>query len=187
MEIINAIQNRRATRRLSAEAVPDELLARLLAAGSLAPSCYNNQPWRVLVCRNEILAELKTALPEGNAWALAAPAIVALAVRTSDDCRLDDGRDYAYFDAGLFAMNLMTQATADGLVAHPIAGYAPAKAKKILGIPKDYVLLCLIVVGRPGEDSVLNEWQQKSETSQRSRKPEAEYIAWGSWPWQAGI
>jgi len=183
LKIIDAIGNRRSLRKLSSEPIDKELLQNLILAGNLAPSCYNNQPWKVLVCQNELLAELKTTLSEGNAWAQVAPAIIALAVRASDDCRLEEGRDYAYFDTGLFAMNLMTQASASGLIAHPIAGYNPAKAKKILQIPKDYVLLCLIIVARPGTDSSLSDWQQKAESAERNRKAAADYAAWGSWPW----
>jgi nitroreductase len=187
MEIIDAISARRAYRFLSADALPDGSARRIVEAGHLAPSCFNNQPWRITAASgdaagggaghgDEPLTALRAALSETNAWATRAPMIIAVAVRASDDCRLEDGRDYALFDAGLCAMNMISQATAEGLVAHPIAGYNPKKAKAALGIDKDYVLAVLIVVARRAEgdieaDTVLMPWQKTAESAPRNRKP----------------
>jgi nitroreductase len=177
MEIINAISARRAYRFLSTEALPEGAAQRIVEAGHLAPSCFNNQPWKISAASGgEALDALRASLSETNAWATRAPMIIAVAVRASDDCRLEDGRDYALFDAGLCAMNMMSQATAEGLVAHPIAGYNPKKAKAALGIDKDYVLAVLIIVARHSEgdleaDTVLMPWQKTGEAAPRNRKP----------------
>ncbi len=205
MEILKAISDRRAYRALSTEPLPADTIRRIVEAGTLAPSCYNNQPWRVVLHDVPVLTDgpqtgapslargdslplgaLRESLAEGNAWATRAPLIIALAVRASDDCRLDDGRDYALFDAGLCAMNMITQATAEGFVAHPIAGYNPKKAKAALGIPAEYVLATLIVVGGKGDPeapdaSPLKEWQLKSEREPRQRKPLGEVAFKGRW------
>ncbi|OHD15448.1 MAG: hypothetical protein A2087_07910 [Spirochaetes bacterium GWD1_61_31] len=186
MPVLETITQRHAFRALSAEPIADEVLTEITQAGCLAPSCYNNQPWRIIVARGERLTALKTSLAEGNAWAQVAPAIIAMAVRACDDCRLEDGRDYAFYDAGLCAMNMILQATALGLVAHPIAGYSPAKAKKALGIPKDYVLINLIILGRRGESNSLTDWQRAAESGQRERRPVDTTVAFEAWPaaWQ---
>ena len=120
MALLKEIDERRAYRALKTTSLPDKALQNIITAGTYAPSCYNNQPWRVVVSTGSSLEALKASLSEGNVWATRAPAILAVAVKESDDCRLEDGRDYALFDAGLCAMNMMTQATAEGLVAHPI-------------------------------------------------------------------
>lgn len=186
MEILKEISGRRSWRALSEAALPEGAARRIVQAGILAPSCYNNQPWRITAAEGETLLSLKDTLSEGNAWATRAPLIIAVAVRECDDCRLEDGREYALFDAGLCAMNMITQATAESLVAHPIAGYNPKKAKAALGLPKDLVLIALIVVARRGDPTsadggLLKEWQKESETSPRKRKPEEEVAAFGRW------
>ena len=189
MELLKAISDRRAYRGLSPDPLPEDAVRRIVEAGTLAPSCYNNQPWRIVVRDIPVLADalppdaLREALAEGNAWATRAPLIIAVAVRASDDCRLEDGRDYALFDAGLCAMNMMIQATAEGIVAHPIAGYNPKKAKAALGIPADYVLAVLIVVGKHGdpEAAPLKEWQLKAESAPRLRKPLGEVAFKDRW------
>ena len=186
MGLLKAIDERKAFRALKTVALPKEALDNIIAAGMLAPSCYNNQPWRVVVSTGSSLEALKASLAEGNIWATRAPAILAVAAKESDDCRLEDGRDYALFDAGLCAMNMITQATAEGLVAHPIAGYNPKKAKAALGIPADHVLITLIILaskGEPkGEDaSLLKDWQLEREKGERLRKPAGETAFLDTW------
>lgn len=192
MELLKAISDRRAYRALSPGQLPADTVRRIIEAGTLAPSCYNNQPWRIVIRDVLVLTDgpqtdtLRESLSEGNAWATKAPLIIAIAVRASDDCRLDDGRDYALFDAGLCAMNMITQATAEGIVAHPIAGYNPKKAKAALGIPAEYVLAVLLVVGKRGDpeatgEGLLKEWQLKSESGPRQRKPLGEVAFKDHW------
>jgi len=196
MEILKLLAERRSYRHLSSEPLPRGAARRIVEAGTLSPSCFNNQPWRIVAAGSQDgsgeadsgaeLEALKAALSEGNAWAKAAPLIIAIAVRASDDCRMDDGRDYALFDAGLCAMGMMVQASAEGLVAHPIAGYNPRKAKSALGIPADYVLAALLIVARrksgdASEDPVLSTSQKASENGPRSRKPLAEVASFGRW------
>jgi len=195
MEILEAISDRRAFRALTPEKLPADMVRRIVEAGTFAPSCYNNQPWRIVIRDVSVLTDgpqtgapdaLCESLAEGNAWATKAPLIIAVAVRASDDCRLEDGRDYALFDAGLCAMNMMTQATAEGIVAHPIAGYNPKKAKAALGIPPEYVLAVLIVAGRRSapeaqDTAPLKEWQLKSERGPRQRKPLGEVAFRDRW------
>lgn len=59
MDVYEAVDTRRAVRRFSDEPVPKEVLERVLAAASRAPSSGNLQPWRVFVVAGEPLAELK--------------------------------------------------------------------------------------------------------------------------------
>lgn len=179
-KLLQAIEQRHAYRDLSEEALREDQLAAIVQAGTLAPSCYNNQPWRIITVRGESLPALRECLSGGNAWALQAPAIIALCAKAADDCRLDEGRDYALFDAGLCAMNMVLQATALGLVAHPIAGFSAGKAKKALGIPKDYVLITLVILGRRKADAgpVSEDQRQRAALETRS--------AAETWPWAVG-
>jgi len=52
-DLFEAIHSLRAMRRLKPDPVPDELIDRVLAAGTQAPSGQNTQPWRFLVVRDE--------------------------------------------------------------------------------------------------------------------------------------
>lgn len=175
MEILPELLGRRARRAISDEAIGSDVIGRLLEAAFLAPSCFNNQPWRIIVVEkregNPSYAALAKALTPGNSWALEAPLLLVFATGPHLDCRLDNGRDYFFFDLGQAALALQLQAQREGLFSHPMAGFAPSKLKAALGIPPEIVPLCVMAVGKPGDPSRLTEAQRKGEDSPRSRKP----------------
>ena len=182
MPILSPIERRRAYRALDERPIPEAVLLRLAEAACLAPSCMNNQPWRILTVRDPArLAGLRPALTKGNYWALRAPAIAAFVSRLEWDARLSEGRDYAFFDLGMAAMNYQLQAVEEGLVAHPIAGFDPVAAKRALGVPEAAVLLALVVLGYPGDPAGLSDKHRESEVAPRSRKPMDEVHAFDAW------
>jgi nitroreductase len=182
MRLLAQIEKRRAYRALRDEPIPRETLTRLAEAACLAPSCSNSQPWRIITVSNpEKLEAFKAALTPGNYWALKAPAITAFVTSQDWDARSSLGRDYAFFDLGMAAMNYQLQALEEGLIAHPIAGFDPALAKRFLGIPEVAVLLTLVIIGFPGDSSHLSEKHLASERSERVRKPMEEVFAFDSW------
>jgi nitroreductase len=182
MSLVSQVEHRRALRALSEDQIPRQTLLRLVEAACLAPSCANSQPWRILTVDDpERLAALKAALTPGNYWALKAPAMAAFATRLEWDARLDHGRDYAFFDLGMAAMNYQLQAVEEGLIAHPIAGFDAAAAKLALGIPEGTVLLTLIILGYPGDASHLSAKHLAAEGAARHRKPLEELSAFDTW------
>lgn len=181
-----AIRFRRAYRALSEEPVSKELVQRLLEAAHLAPSCFNNQPWRFVVAEGESLEAVKEALPGGNYWAKRAPVIIAVASKPDLDCKLSDGRDYFLFGCGMAVENLMVQATQMGLIAHPIAGFDPQKVKAALKIPGDFVVITLVVVGWHGDSGYLSEKHRTLEFGPRERRPFADVAFWGYFGHEGG-
>ncbi len=181
--LVPEIEKRRALRALDdARPIPIEVIERILTAATYAPSCGNMQPWRFVVASEEpTLSRVKEGLSGGNYWAKKAPLIILVLTKVDLDCRRDDGRDYAFFGAGLASMALMLQATREGLIAHPIAGYDPAAIKKSLAIPAEYVLLTLINIGYPGPEDHLSDKHKQQEHSPRTRKDPAEVIGWNRW------
>jgi nitroreductase len=181
-EILKQIQLRRARRALSSRPIPPDMVERIMTAATWAPSCFNNQPWRFVVVQRE--AELETVkgfLAGGNYWAKKAPLIVLVLTEPDLDCRLSDRRDYSFFSTGLAVENLVLQAFGEGLIAHPIAGYKPTAIKEALEIPPEFVLLTLVIIGYPGEETHLNDKHKILEHSPRDRKPPAEVIQKERW------
>ncbi len=180
--LLKEIDERRARRALDEKALHDELISRLLTAATYAPSCFNNQPWRLMaVTQKEGLEKLRGSLTGGNYWAKKAPLIVVLATKTSFDAQHSDNRDYAMFGCGLAAGNLLLQAEKEGLYAHPMAGFDPFVVKEAFGIAEDYIVANLIAIGYPGSLDGLNEKHVLAEQSDRMRKPEAEVICHEEW------
>ncbi|MFQ6037607.1 MAG: nitroreductase family protein [Candidatus Aminicenantales bacterium] len=180
MEVYQAIMQRRAYRSLIPVEISDSLIRDLAESASLAPSCFNNQPWRFVFVRSpQMLERMQEALSSGNEWAYVASMIIAVFSRKEDDCIIRD-REYHQFDCGLGAGFLILRATELGLVAHPIAGFSPKKTREILRIPEDYSVITLIIVGKHAEkiSPVLSEKQVAWEKSRPERKafPEFAFI-----------
>jgi len=152
MSVKDAIEKRRAYRSLAPVEITDELIEDLIHSASLAPSCFNKQPWRfVVVSSNEMKERLKKTLSRGNEWAKSGSLFVAVYTRKDLDC-IYRGKEYFLFDTGLATAFLILRATELGLVAHPIAGFDETMLKKILGIPEDMILITLIVMGKHSGD-----------------------------------
>jgi len=148
MDIIQAIRERRAYRSLEPVKITKELAKDLARSAQLAPSCFNNQPWRfVFVYEPETLKNMHAALSPGNEWAQSASMIIAVFSKKEDDCIIRD-REYHQFDTGMGVGFLILRATELELVAHPIAGFSPKKTREILGIPEEYQVITLIIVGK---------------------------------------
>lgn len=181
-EILAEIDKRRAYRALDERPIPGEVLERVLHAATLAPSCFNNQSWRfIAVTGPEKLKKVKEHLSKGNSWAKKSPCIILTATKVDFDCDLSDGREYALFDTGLAAENLVLQAVKEGLIAHPIAGFSPVPIKEICGIPGDVTLITCIICGYPGDPEELPEEKREGEKAPRSRKPPEEVYTFDSW------
>lgn len=180
MNIKEAIETRRAYRALKSFNVTDETLEALGSAAQMAPSCFNKQPWRFVFIYDEAaLKEFHSVLPENNSWAFNASMIIAVITEPSLDCRLKDGREYAFFDTGMASAFIMLRATELGLVAHPMAGYDQAAAKEMLGVPEEMTLINLIAVGAHAEnyEELLDEERLKSEANRPPRKDLSEFIS----------
>lgn len=172
MDVSQSIRERRAYRSLNPVEITEDLIKDLAEHAQLAPSCFNNQPWRfVFVYDPDSLEEMQTALSSGNEWAHASSMIIAVFSKQEDDCIIRD-RVYHQFDVGLAVGFLVLRATELGLVAHPIAGFSPKKTREILGIPEEYKVITLIIVGKHADaiSPVLSEKQIAAEKTRPKRK-----------------
>ena len=178
MDVRQAILERRAYRSLIPVEITDDLIEDLARSAQLAPSCFNNQPWRFVFVRSpKMLAKMNDALSAGNVWAHAASLIIAVFSRPEDDCIIRD-RIYHQFGCGLAIGFLVLRATELGLVAHPIAGFSPKKTRAILDIPEEYQVITLIIVGKHADkiSPVLSESQTAAEKKRPKRKKLSEFV-----------
>lgn len=177
MDVSKAIKERRAYRSLKETNIDEGLIKDLAEHASLAPSCFNNQPWKfIFVYETKVLNEVKRALSKGNKWAYNASMIIAVISKEEDDCVIGN-RKYYLFDTGMAVFSLILRATELGYVAHPIAGYNPQKVKDALDIPDDMEVIALLIFGQHKEeiDDLLPEKQKEAEIRRPKRKPFEEF------------
>ena len=131
------------------------------------------------------------ALSEGNrVWGAEAPLFVAITTRPDADALAKPGtvgRDAWSFDAGIATGNLLAQATALNLVAHPVAGFDEASVRAAFGAPDDLRVLAVVAIGIPGEVESLPDDLQARETAPQWRIPIDVLVASESWSERNGL
>lgn len=167
MDVREAIEKRRAYRSLVKTRITAAEITQLGRAARLCCSAENHQPWRfVFVTDPALIRQLSGTMITDNAWASQASMLVAVCTELRLDCTVNDldiapdvpgagrltrkgnTRPYSFFDTGQAMAFLILRATELGLVAHPIAGYIEQRVQKILRIPRQLIVMALVVVGR---------------------------------------
>jgi nitroreductase len=149
METMEAILTRRSIREYSSQAVPDELVKKILAAAMQAPSAGNQQPWHFVVVNER---ELLTALADGLPFAKMLPS-AQLGIVVCADLQLEKYRGFWVQDCSNATMNILLAAHDQGLGAVWTAIYPVEDrivgAKRILGLPEQVIPLCVVPIGYP--------------------------------------
>jgi nitroreductase len=158
MEFYEVIENRKSVRRYKPDAVPEEVLNRVLEAFRAAPSWANTQAWElVLVTDEEIKKQLQATVSDRNPSSGAtvdAPVLVC-AIGIYGRSGYYKGNavtvhgDWVMFDLGIATEHLALAAAAEGLGTVHIGLFDSKKAGEILGIPDDRVVMELIPLGYP--------------------------------------
>ncbi len=162
MDVYEAIEKRR-TVRFFKKGATEEQLRRIILAGSKAPSGGNRQSWEFIMIDDpkiiDQLGESKYQLNrkfspgsgetqkevEGRALnqkkGFENASVVAVCVRSGD------------FGTGWLAVeNMSLAAVAEGLGSNIITYWdeAEKEVEKVLGLPEDYELICVLKFGVPG-------------------------------------
>jgi nitroreductase len=161
MEVYEAIEKRR-TVRIFKKGATEEQLRRIILAGSKAPSGGNRQSWEFIMIDDpkiidqlgEIKYQLNRKFSPGSGETqkevedralnqkkgFQNSSVVAVCVRSGD------------FGTGWLAVeNMSLAAVAEGLGSNIITYWdeAEKEVEKILGLPKDYNLICVLKFGVP--------------------------------------
>lgn len=157
--------------------VQKEHLNKIIEAGRVAPSCYNDQPWSFLVTEREETPEayaklLDTLAKENQEWAKNAPILIMVCANTQYKRNSKPNR-WGPYDAGAAAYSMMLEAYALGLMAHQMGGFDERKAAVDFAVPENFVPYAVMALGYE-----LNPGTQKREIN---RLPVGELFFWGSW------
>jgi nitroreductase len=182
--IHDLLRNRWSPRAFANRPIEQEKILRLLEAARWAPSSYNEQPWAFILATHEQPAEyarvLSCLIEFNQGWAKAAPVLMLGVAHLTFDRNQQPNR-HATHDLGAAAANFTTQATAEGLFVHQMAGIVPDKARAEFHIPEGWEAMTAIAVGYPGDTNSLPDELRKRETGPRSRKALASFVFTGNW------
>ena len=153
MDALTAILTRRSIREYTPHPVPDELIKLLLAAGSTAPSAFNEQSTEFVVVNDrkilDEIAKFEAKRPQLK------KATVAIVVCGNQAKEKNKGQGYWQLDGAVASENILIAANALGLGAVWTAIYPfpdrISKVQQLLNLPNDVIPLSIIPVGYPAE------------------------------------
>ncbi|MFH1575567.1 MAG: nitroreductase family protein [Candidatus Nealsonbacteria bacterium] len=152
MEIIEAIKKRRSIRRFKSEAVPDDLIKKVIEAGTFAPSACNAQGWRFVVVDDE---NLKEKIFNAGSSGVVKAAPVGILVVYDKRTKNIEYQDHIQ-SASAAIQNMLLAAASFGLGSCWIGHLPPKKTlRKILKVPEIFSPVAYIALGYP-EKEVLN-------------------------------
>jgi nitroreductase len=135
-----AIASRREVRDVRPDAIPDEVVRRILEAGRVSGSSKNHQPWRFVVVRSREALDRLAEVVRTPSNLEAAPLFVAV---------LADDHVRAHFDCGRAVQNMLLAAWNDGVGGCP-NGFADADAaRELLGAAPEQQLVAGLSFGYP--------------------------------------
>lgn len=140
----------RAVRQLRPDPLPEDVLRNILEVARWSGSAGNRQPWEFVVVRDRDMLRRLSTIDGANAGHLAAAgAGIAIVIHP-------EVPDLDAYDEGRLAERVLLAATAQGLGA--AVGHftgpgdtwaASAEAKRLLGVPAQFVLREMISIGYP--------------------------------------
>ncbi len=174
-DVLHLIQERWSSRAFDQKRqISDEDLEAILEAGSYAPSCFNEQPWRAVVARRgtKVFDAIVATLTPGNqAWAPFSDVLMVMMSKKTFSRNGSPNR-FNQFDSGAAWGFLLLEAQKRGILAHPMGGYNLNLLKESLKIDDDLDILAVAAIGYYGTKEYLPEAVQAKEIPNTRKKVE---------------
>jgi nitroreductase len=173
MDALLAIHTRQSTGVVRPDAIPKDIIEKLLSAGVQAPNHYKVRPWRFFVITGEGLTRLgdvmsqslaqrvenlpAEALEKERSKPLRAPLIIAVGVDKPTETKVLEIENICATAAA--CQNILLAAHALGLAAIWRTGPAAIDPliKKFLGLPPDQHIISFLYIGFPEKQQSIPE------------------------------
>lgn len=173
MDVFDAIRTRRSVRSYKPDAIPEDVMARMLSALRFAPSACNFQPWRFIVVTVPAKRDAVARACHEQMFMAEAPAIIAGCGFPDEAYKHMGGKGSSVdVDVSIALDHLTLAAAAEGLGTCWIGAFDEAAVKSVLGIPTNVKVVALTPLGYPADASALNP------AGSERRKPIDEIISY---------
>lgn len=151
MDVLDAIQTKRAVRSFKPQPIPEPIIESILHAGRRAQSAKNRQPWHFLAVRG--VATLKKLASLGMYAGHISGASLAIVILTPDPA----GRWSIMFDAGQAAAYMQLAAWQHGIGSCLATIYELEAARDLLKVPDHLHPQVAISFGYPEDPALLTK------------------------------
>jgi len=156
MKVIEAIKKRQSIRSFSDKEISKKIIRELLEAARLSPSSKNTQPWKFKIIQDQ---KTRKALKDQEVFrqnfVYTAPLILICCADLSVYKKKRSKyyrrkvKEWAPIDITIATHSLVLRATELGLGTCYIGLMQEKKLKKILNIPKNYLIPYILTIGYP--------------------------------------
>jgi nitroreductase len=164
MDLFEAIANRHSVRQYSTRPVEREVIEKIIAAGLLAPSACNIQPWDFVVVIDQAQRQRLAEVAEYGRFIATAPVFIAVFCKTGK---------WMIEDGAAATENILLAATALGLATCWIGGDNPRCQEgiaPILNVPSTHTLISIVALGH-----------SDAAVTSPPRRPLSEALHWQTW------
>ena len=179
-----AIAERWSPRAFSETLLTDPELGSLVEAFRWSASCFNDQPWRLIVGVKgdgdawQLLFE--TLAPFNQAWCSRVPLLMVSVAVPNFRHNGTPNRHWQH-DVGMASAQMAVQAASMGLALHFMGGFDRDKVRAAFGVPEDHEPMAAIAGGHPAEPDVLPPEVAAREVAPRVRLGLNETIFGAKW------
>jgi nitroreductase len=190
MRVYSLIKSRRSIRKFTPDPVSQELLARLMEAGRLAPVAANRQPLEFIAVNDPALCaqifphtHWAGALENGGPQPGEEPtAYVCLLV--SDHIK----SPVPEMDVGFAAESIILTALDEDVASCAIGALDRQPLTELLGVPEHYTLSLVIALGYPAQTAVAEDmtgedttyWRDEAGVHHVPKRPAAQVTHWNT-------
>lgn len=161
--VLEAIQKRKSIRSYLDKEIPQDVLLEVLEAARKAPSASNRQPWKFIIVQDKELKQqiMQASMLRNNLQPFIAEASVIIAGCATNISHIMPNGVYSYpVDLAIALDHISLQAADLGLGTCWIGAFDQEKVKKILHIPDNVKVVCLMTLGYPAKQ--VSEKRRKS-------------------------
>ncbi|MBM3331557.1 nitroreductase [candidate division WOR-3 bacterium] len=168
MDFYDVVRSRLSIRAYKPDAVPEEVLNRILEAGRLAPSAKNYQPWKFIVVKDPAIRQALVPACRGQGSVGQAPVVICGCALDAQVWKGMGGYWSAEaVDLTIAIEHMILAAAAEGLGTCWIGAFVEAEVRKVLAIPEGVKPIALTPLGYPAV-----------EAKPRPRKPLSEIVCY---------
>jgi nitroreductase len=172
MDLMEAIKGRRSIRKYKPDAVPEEVLQKVMEAVRWSPSWANTQCWEVILVKDpNVKAELANTLTTTNPARSSmtdAPIVIVLCGKKGvsgfkkGEAATVKG-DWLMFDTGIAMQSLCLAAYGQGLGTVVVGLFDHKKAEEILGVPQNIEVVAITPLGYPASEGTAPKRKEFSD------------------------
>jgi len=154
--------------------VDKDKLISICEAGRLAPTCFNDQPYKFIIWdkyeNEEEYNKAFDCLGEWNQnWAKTAPVLI-VAIANSKFKNNGKFNRWSQYDTGSATMCMIIQATSMDIYSHAMGGFDENKLKSVFNISDDFVPMAMIAFGYQADNiDIIDSTYHHDETKKRER------------------